>query len=169
MCIEFPVGLSPRAAHSWAFSAIEDTELDPAEIGDSGHKAVQSVDFPDQMAFSKPTNSGIAGHSANGGKPVGDKGRFCAHTGCRGRGFTAGVAAANHSDVESMGHQNLGWRLLAEARGGVKIIGLFKEMFHVKHCAGARKRIHLGCFHSHCEKRGDPAQPVKTTETGKSP
>jgi hypothetical protein len=42
------------------------------------------------------------------------------------------VAAANHNDVESMCHQNLEWRVLAEDRGGVKIIE-FNEMFHVKH------------------------------------
>jgi len=36
------------------------------------------------------------------------------------------VAAANHNDVESMCHQNLEWRVLAEDRAGVKIIG-FKE------------------------------------------
>jgi hypothetical protein len=139
MRIELSVGLGARAAYSWAFSTIEDTELDPAEIGDSGHEAVQSVDFPNQMAFSKPANSGVTGHGANSAKPVRYEGCFCAHTRRRGRSFTAGVAAANHSDVESMGHQNLGWRLLAEARGGVKIIG-FKEMFHVKHCPSARNK-----------------------------
>ncbi len=124
--IEFPVSLGPRAAHSRAFSTIEDTELDAAEIGDSGHKAIQSIDFPNQMAFSKPANSGITGHSADSAKPVRYEGGLRAHTGGRRRGFTAGVAAANHNDVESMRHQNLGWRVLAEARGGVKIIG-FKE------------------------------------------
>jgi hypothetical protein len=34
-----------------------------------------------------------------------------------------------------MRHQNLGLRVLAEAREGVKI-SKFKEMFHVKHSAG---------------------------------
>jgi hypothetical protein len=68
---------------------------------------------------------------------VGYEGCFCARTGRCGRGFTAGVAAANYSDVESMGHQNLRWRLLTEARRGVKIIG-FKEMFHVKHCTSPK-------------------------------
>jgi hypothetical protein len=126
MRIEFSVGLRPRAANSWAFSTVEDTELDAAEICDSGHKAVQSVDFPDQMALSKPANSGIARHSANSAKPVGYEGRLRAHTGGGCRGLAAGVAAANHNNVESMRHQNLGWRVLAKARGGVKIIG-FKE------------------------------------------
>jgi hypothetical protein len=128
MRIELPVGLGPRASHSWAFSAIENTELNAAKIGDSAHKAVQSIDFPDQMAFSKPANGGITGHSADSAKPVGYEGRLGAHTGRRGRGFTAGVAAANYNDVESMRHQNLGWRVLAEARGGVKIIGFIENV-----------------------------------------
>jgi hypothetical protein len=105
--IELPVGLGPRATHSWAFSAIENTELNPAKIGDSAHKAVQSVDFPNQMAFSKPANGWITGHSANSAKPVGYEGRFCPDTGSRSRSFTTSVAAANDNDVESMRHQNL--------------------------------------------------------------
>jgi hypothetical protein len=47
MGIEFPVRLGPRAAYRWAFSAVENTKLDAAEIGDSGHKPIQGVDFPD--------------------------------------------------------------------------------------------------------------------------
>jgi len=133
--IEFPVRLGPRAAHGWAFSAVENSKLDAAEVGDSGHKPIHGVDFPNQMAFTEPANSGIARHGADGAKPVRYEGRFSAHAGRSGRGFTAGVAAANYNDVESMRHQNLGWRVLAEARGGVKI-GKFKEMFHVKHFAG---------------------------------
>jgi len=144
MGIEFPVGLGPRAAHSWAFSTIEDTELDAAQIGDSGHKAVQSVDFPDQMAFSKPANSGIARHSADSAEPVGYEGRLRTHTGRRRRGFTAGVAAANHNDVESMCHQNLECRVLAEDRGGVKISG-FNENVSRETSRGVRKCIHPGC------------------------
>jgi hypothetical protein len=59
MRVEFPVRLRPRPTHSWAFSAVKNTELDAAKIGDPGHKAVQSVDFPDKVAFSKASNSGI--------------------------------------------------------------------------------------------------------------
>jgi hypothetical protein len=95
------------------------------------------------MAFSKPSNRGITGHGANGAKSVGYEGRFRPHTGRRSRGFTAGVAAANHNDVESIGHQNLGWRVLAEARGGVKIIefneNVSRETLHKR-----SKRTHLG-------------------------
>ena len=56
------------------------------------------------MAFSKPADSGITRHSADSAKLVGYEGCLRTHTGGRGRGFTAGVAAANHNDVESMCH-----------------------------------------------------------------
>jgi len=129
MRIELPVGLGSRATHSWAFSAIENAELNAPKIGDSAHKAVQSVDFAYQMAFPKPANGGITGHSADSAKPVGYKGRFCAHTGRRGRSFTPGVAAANDNGVESMRHKNLGWLILTKARVGVKIVGFMEKCF----------------------------------------
>jgi hypothetical protein len=80
------------------------------------------------MAFSKPADGGITGHRADGAKPVRYERCFCAHASRRGRGFTAGVATADYSDVESMHHQNLGWRVLAEAREGVKIIGFIENV-----------------------------------------
>ena len=80
------------------------------------------------MAFPKPANGGITGHSADSAKPVGYKGRFCAHTGRCSRGFTASVAAANDNDVESMRHQSLGWSVLMEARVGVKIVGFMENV-----------------------------------------
>jgi hypothetical protein len=43
------------------------------------------------------------------------------HTSRCSCGLTAGVAAANHNDVESIRHQNPERRVLAEAREGVKI------------------------------------------------
>jgi hypothetical protein len=50
------------------------------------------------------------------------------HTGRRGRSFTAGVAAADDNDVESMDHQNLGWHVLKEVGIGVKIIAFYRNV-----------------------------------------
>ena len=50
-----------------------------------------------------------------------------------GRGFTAGMAAANHDNVESRIHGVLEGAVLAEAGEAVKNYR-FSEMFHVKHC-----------------------------------
>jgi hypothetical protein len=124
--IEFPIGLGPGAAHSWAFSTIENTELDAAEIGDPRHKAIQSVDFPNQMALSKTTNGRITRHSAYSAKSLSYDDRLCAHTSRRSGSFAAGVAAANHHNVEWVDHQDLGWRVLAEVWGGVKITQFMK-------------------------------------------
>jgi hypothetical protein len=128
MGIELPVGLGSRAAYGWAFSEVEDPKLDAAKIGNSAHQAIQSIDFPNQMTFSESTNGRITRHRANGAKPVGYQDRFCAHASGRGRGLTASVAAADHCDVESVHHQNPGWRLIAKARGGVKIIGFIENV-----------------------------------------
>jgi hypothetical protein len=99
------VCLGARAAHSWAFAAIEDPELNAAKVGSPPHKAVQGINFPHQMAFSEPANGGIAGHCSDGAELVGEEGRLSAQAGGRGRRFTAGVAAANNYDVESICHQ----------------------------------------------------------------
>ena len=66
---------------------------------------------------SSSTSSGGGGGTINGGGAMSYERRPGAHTGAGGRGFTAGVAAANHHNVEFSAH----WRVVAEAGGGVKI------------------------------------------------
>ena len=99
--IELAVGLRARAAHGRAFAAVQNAELDAAFVGDAAHEAVQSVDFPDQMAFAEPANGRIAGHGADGGESMRHQGRFRAHAGGRSRGLAAGMAAADDEHVES--------------------------------------------------------------------
>jgi hypothetical protein len=120
------------------------------------------------MAFPKPANGGITGHSADSAKPVGYKGRFCAHTGRRGRSFTASVAAANDNDVESMRHQNLGWSVLTKARAGVKIVEFMENVSretlprppkqtpfnNTIHTPVENSETHMAC--RHCEFRRLP-------------
>jgi hypothetical protein len=81
------------------------------------HQSVQSVDFPDQMAFTEATNGRIAGHGADGGESVRDQRRPSTHAGGRSRGLAAGVAAADHDNIEGKRHG----AVVAEAREGVKI------------------------------------------------
>ena len=102
--IKLAVGLGARAAHRRTLPAIEHPELDAALVGDPAHQAVQRVDLPDQMALAEPADGRIAGHRADGRKLVGDQGSRRAHARGRGRGFTAGVAAADHDDVEARIH-----------------------------------------------------------------
>ncbi len=89
--------------------------MNAAGIGDSPHQAVERIDFPYQMAFSEPANRRIAGHGADSRESMGDKGRFCPQTRRCGRGFTAGMAAADHDDIEfrDFGH----WRGFYLSRG----------------------------------------------------
>ena len=44
--------------------------------------------------------AGIAGHRADGGEAVRDQGGGGAHARGRSRGLAAGMAAANHNDIE---------------------------------------------------------------------
>jgi hypothetical protein len=85
------------------------------------------------MAFAEAADGGIAGHGADGRESVGDHGGLRPHASRRPRGFTAGMAAANHDNIESSLHFHLGCGVVAEAGGGVKK-SRFGGMFHVKHC-----------------------------------
>ena len=109
--IELAVGLGARTAHGRAFAAIENAKLDAAFVGHLAHQAVQSVDFPHQMALAEAANGRIAGHGADGRESVGHESRLRAHTGAGGRGFTAGMAAANHHNVEFLIELSLHLRL----------------------------------------------------------
>ena len=105
LAIELAVRLCPRAAYGGAFSPVQEAKLDTGGVGNAAHQAVQGIDFPYQMAFSKPSDGRVAGHGANGGEPVRDQGSPGAHACGSGGSLTAGMAAADNNDVESMGHQ----------------------------------------------------------------
>jgi len=109
--IELAVGLRARTADSRAFAAVQNAELDAALIGDAAHQAVQSVDFPDQMALAEAADGRIAAHGADGRESVRHQGRLRSHTRSRGRGFTAGMAAANYDNVEFLVESSLHLRL----------------------------------------------------------
>ena len=100
--IELPVGLGARTADRRALAAIEHAKLDAAGIGDPAHQTIQRVDLADQMALAETADGGIAGHRADGGETVRHQSGRRAHPGRRSRGLTAGVAAANHDDVEAL-------------------------------------------------------------------
>src|SRR5450631_4162499 len=84
------------------------------------------------MALAEAADGRIAGHGADCRKFMGHQCRLRAHAGGRSRGLTAGMAAANHDNVESSLHFRLGCELVAEAGAGVKK-SAFGGMFHVKH------------------------------------
>jgi hypothetical protein len=112
--------LRARPAHCWAFSTVQDAKLDTGQIGGAAHEAIERVNFPHEVTFSKAANRRIARHSSDGFELVGYQGRLSAHAGSSRCGFAAGMAAANHHDVESTRHLDLGAGVLPKARGGVK-------------------------------------------------
>ncbi len=98
--VKLAVGLRARTAHRRTLAAVQDPELDAALVGRAAHQAVQRVDFADQMALPEPADRRIAGHRPDGGEPMRHERRPGAHPRSRGRGFAAGVAAADHDDIE---------------------------------------------------------------------
>ena len=98
--VELAVGLGARPPDGRALAAVEHPELNAAGIRDPAHQAVQGVDFADQMALAETADRGIAGHGADGRKTMGHQRRLRAHAGSRARGLAAGMAAADHDDVE---------------------------------------------------------------------
>ena len=115
--IELAIGLRARTAHGRAFAAVQDAKLDAALVGDAAHEAVQSIDFPDQMALAEAANGRIAGHGADGGEAMRHQRGLRAHARGRGRGLAAGMAAANHDDVELSTAWTLPWRAFSGGGG----------------------------------------------------
>ena len=102
--IEPPILLGPRPAHRRPLAAIEDAELDAALVGDAAHQPVERIDLADEMPLPQPTDRRIAGHGADGGEAMGDQRRPRAHARGRSRRLTAGMAAADHDDIETRVH-----------------------------------------------------------------
>ena len=102
--VEGAVRLGAGAAHGRALAAVQDAELDAAGVGHPGHDAVEGVDLADEVALAEAADGGVAGQGADRGEALGDERRAGAGAGRRRRGFAAGVAAADHDDVEGLGH-----------------------------------------------------------------
>ena len=104
--VKLAVGLGARAAHGRTLAAIEEPELDAGGVGDAAHEAVERVDLAHQVPFAEPADRGIAGHGADGRKPLRDQRRARAHARGRGRGLTAGMAAPNDNHIEAGVHRD---------------------------------------------------------------
>ena len=102
--IEPPVLLRARPAHRRPLAAVENAELDAALVGDTPHQAIKGIDLADEMPLPQPADRGIAGHGADGRKAMGDQRRPRAHARGRSRRLTAGMAAADHDDIEARIH-----------------------------------------------------------------
>ena len=101
--VELAVGLGARALHRRPLGAVEQAELDAGRIGHPPHQPVQRIDLAHQMALAEPADGRVARHLADGGEPVRDERRARAHARRRSRRLAAGMAAADHDDVEGFG------------------------------------------------------------------
>jgi hypothetical protein len=98
--IELPVGLGARSADRRALAPIEHAELNSALVRDATHQAIERVDLAHQMALAEPADRRVARHRPDGREPMRDQRSPRTHARGRGRGFAAGVPAANDDDVE---------------------------------------------------------------------
>ena len=101
--IELAVGLGARALHGRPLGAVEQAELDAGGIGHPPHQPIQRIDLAHQMPLAESADGRIAGHLADGGKPVRDQRRARAHPGGDGRRLAARMAAADDDDVVGFG------------------------------------------------------------------
>ena len=98
--IELAIGLRARPPHRRALAPVEHAKLDAGGIRDAAHQPVERVDLPDQMALAEPTDRRIARHRPDGRETMGYQRRPRTDPRRGGRGFAAGVATADHDDVE---------------------------------------------------------------------
>src|SRR5208282_3354491 len=95
-----------RATHGRTLAAIEQAELNAGGVRYAAHEAVESVDLAYQVPLAEPANRRIAGHGADGRKPLGNRGYSRAHARGRGSGLTAGMAAPNDNQIEAGVHRD---------------------------------------------------------------
>ena len=94
------VGLGARSTHRRTLGAIEQPELNSCPVRDPADQAVERIDFPHEMAFAEATYGRVTRHGSDSRKAHGEKRRARPHPGCRGRRFAAGMATADHDDIE---------------------------------------------------------------------
>src|SRR5262249_39004407 len=80
------------------------------------------------VAFAQSSDGRIARHLADGRETMGDEPGRSAHAGGRRSSFTAGMAAADHNDIETLADLVHG-PYLSRSTDGVKAAS---SMFHVK-------------------------------------
>ncbi len=100
--VELAVGLGARALHGRALGAVEQAELDAGGVGHPAHQAVEGVDLAHQVALAEAADGRVARHLADGGEAVRDERRARPHARSRRRSLAAGMAAADHDDVERL-------------------------------------------------------------------
>lgn len=102
LLVQHAVGLRARRTHGRTLARIEDAKLDACLVGRCCHRAVERVDFLDQMALADAADRGVATHRAERVEAVREQQRLDAHARAGKRCFGAGMAATDHDHVEAV-------------------------------------------------------------------
>ena len=108
------LGLAARAASRRAARGVEHAELDSSGVRDLAHFAAERVNLLDEVPLADSADGRIARHLRDGVAGHRDQQGAAAHAGRSQRGFTSGVASANHQHVVGGGMRDHG----SSASGG---------------------------------------------------
>ena len=103
LAIEHPVGLRAGGAYGGTFGCIQRAKLDAGLIGSERHGATKRVDFLDEVPLADATDRGVTGHLPECLDTMSEEQRAASHARCSKRCLRAGVAAADHDDIELRG------------------------------------------------------------------
>ena len=98
--VQLAIGLRTRGPHGRALARIERPELDACLVDRRRHRPAHGIDLARQVPLANAADSGVAAHLAQRRDVLRDEER--SRTGARGSEarFRAGVATANHDDIE---------------------------------------------------------------------
>ena len=100
--VQPPVTLSPRTLHRRSLAPVQEPELDPGQVGDPAHHAIQRIDLTHQVSLTQPADCRIARHLADAVGAVGHQSASRSHPRRRMRRLGARMPAADHHHIEAV-------------------------------------------------------------------
>jgi hypothetical protein len=127
VAVQLAIRLRARGPHGGALRRVQRTELNAGPVDSARHGAAERVDFLRQVALADAADRRVAAHLTERCDLLRDQKRV--GTGARGsqRGFRSGVTAADHDDIEPLGHCSInnqsGPRILMQTAGFTRFCG----------------------------------------------
>ena len=97
-----PVDLAARAPHGRPLGTVQEAELNPGLVAQSGHQTVHGIDLADQMALAQPADGRVAGHFSDGLEFLGQQNGASARARGRRRRLAARMTPADNNDIETL-------------------------------------------------------------------
>ena len=104
--VEGLVALRARRPDGRPARCVEQAELDAAGVGDLAHDATQRVHLADEVSLGDASDGGVAAHLGDQVEVEGEERGAQAHARGGHRCLAAGVARANHNDIELFGKRH---------------------------------------------------------------